>query len=752
MKFKQILGNDPYPHQEETFETLRKGTSVILRAPTGSGKSESVFVPFYELRGKSLPKRMLYSLPMRSLANSLGNRFKKKCPDLDVKVQHGKRPESILFEADCVVATLDQIVSSYTCAPLSLSVRYGNIPAGAVASSFLVFDEIHTFAPHLGLQCCLLIAERMSKLGIPFAIMSATLPTKFMFSIAERLKAQVIEAKEENIPVRMFRKVILDLKLSEELTADWVAKLYEESSGSVIVVCNTVERAIKIYQDLKEKIESKPILIHSRFFDVDREQKEKKIEELFGQKNNRKAILVTTQVIEVGMDISCELMLSELSPIDSLIQRAGRCARRGGEGRLIVFSIPHHAPYDKLIIDSTRQAIIKRNSERLTWEIEKAMVDEVLGEFFEKYSRTETGTKAMSFLSKAAFEGKPCLAAKAVREDMFVEVSISNDPAQLGSKILMLPRCRVHPFVIKEFYNTKKPKIWKVEIDRGYEDDYSPKIELIPVKSSNDIIINNFYVVDNEFAAYDSDLGLIFGFKGVPQELQESKEKNQELRFGEIPYETWTDHSRRVIEAFEKYIYPQEKYAFLKLSSWLEEKFQKVMNLIRLIMAIHDLGKLNEDWQRAAGATSVFLAHSGKRDAINLPIHATITAYVIGDYLKNEWGPILGDSAYFALAHHHSVRAAKVPCYKLQDGWYEEVDKVLDKFVGIKLPYNAIKSFERQLSATSLINPIPAFEKEKRYTTYILFSRWLRLADRKALEMAKSEVEKNGHKRWSKLC
>ncbi|MEW5816645.1 MAG: DEAD/DEAH box helicase, partial [Spirochaetota bacterium] len=162
--FKTLTGDESYPHQSATYEALARGESVILRAPTGSGKSEAVFVPFVELRGRSLPKRMIYSLPMRALVNSLHERFKEYAPKLDVKAQHGKKVESRLFDADCLVATLDHTITSYACAPLSLGVRYGNIPAGAVASSFHVFDEVHTFEPLLGLQSSLILAERMKNL------------------------------------------------------------------------------------------------------------------------------------------------------------------------------------------------------------------------------------------------------------------------------------------------------------------------------------------------------------------------------------------------------------------------------------------------------------------------------------------------------------------------------------------------------------------------------------------------------------
>ncbi|MEW6418532.1 MAG: DEAD/DEAH box helicase [Nitrospirota bacterium] len=71
MRFKTLTGHEPYPHQIETYEALKKGESVILRAPTGSGKSEAVFVPFVDLRNKSLPNRIIYSHPMRALVKMI---------------------------------------------------------------------------------------------------------------------------------------------------------------------------------------------------------------------------------------------------------------------------------------------------------------------------------------------------------------------------------------------------------------------------------------------------------------------------------------------------------------------------------------------------------------------------------------------------------------------------------------------------------------------------------------------------------
>ncbi len=733
MQFKTLTGHDPYPHQIATYEALAKGESIILRAPTGSGKSEAVFVPFDDLRSKSLPNRMIYSLPMRALVNSLHERFKGYAPHLDVKAQHGKRTESLLFDADCIVATLDQTITSYACAPLSLGVRHGNIPAGAVVSSFLVFDEVHTFEPMLGLQSSLILAERMKNLGIAFVIMSATLPSNFMNSLSKRLEAKVIDVDEASISARNKRKVFLKENLKGLLSHKEVLKLHNNHAGRTIVVCNTVDRAIKLFSEVKDKIKPAPILIHSRFLDDDRARKEQDIKRLFGKDVKEKAMLITTQVIEVGMDISCDLLITELAPIDALIQRAGRCARWGGEGNMIVFEIPHHSPYEKNLVADTRVVIEKYENEQLTWLLEKNMVDEVLDDVFIKYSKPESGAKAMAYLSRGAFEGKPAIAEKAVREALSVEVSIHDNPESLGNRVLFLPRCKIHPGSLKRFIKEKQPKVWLLDIDKDTDDDYRPRVEAIPINSDNKVYPNRFYVIHSDYASYHSEQGLHLDKRGTPLEPVEAESALKEFSFNEIPHETWKEHALKTIEVFEKYILSDEEFVYSKIAHIYNIDKEKLLDLFRFVLAIHDLGKLTEEWQKKIGAKDNFLAHSGNIEKIKLPSHATVSAYVLIDYLRKNWGNILGDAAFFAIAHHHSVRAAKVPKYRLCDGWYNEANKVLSEMVRVKLEWEDVKKYEEQKSPATLSNHFPAFEKEQCYNFYVILSRALRLADRKAV-------------------
>ncbi len=730
--FRELTGHEPYPHQAATYEALERGEPVILRAPTGSGKSEAVFVPFVGLRGESLPRRMIYCLPMRTLVNSLSDRFKRYAPNLDIKAQHGKKTESVLFNAECIVATLDQVVTSYACAPLSLGVRHGNIPAGAVASSILVFDEVHTFDPVLGLQSSLMLAERMKKMSLPFIIMSATLPTKFICSLAERFEAKTIEIDECAIPARTKRTVKLEQKLSKMLSSKEVLDMHNLYNGRTIVVCNTVERAIKLFSELKDRIEPTPILIHSRFFDDDRQRKENDINSLFGKNETKGALLVTTQVVEVGMDISCDLLITELAPVDSLIQRAGRCARWGGKGTIAVYGVPHHGPYETSIVEKTKEVLGTYDGERLSWSVEKCWVDEVLDETYRELSSPAAGAKAMLYLSTAAFHGRPSVAEKAVRDILSVEVSLHDNPESLGNRVFKLPRCRIHPGTLRHFFKKRRPLIWSIDMDREVTDEYSAQMEAVKINSAGQVISNRFYVIHSDYASYSRIQGLVLGEHGEPLDnYMEIERPAKSAAFENPPYETWRLHALKTVDALNRHILPEEEFVYKKLAAYLNVAQDELLLLLRQIAVLHDLGKLTVKWQSGIGAKGEeLLAHSGVMRKISLPPHATVSAYILRDWLRKEWGNIMGDAATFAIAHHHSVRASKVPEYKLCNGWYDEVSTVLTE-IGAPVPDKSdIANFEFQETLTTLSGHLPAFEKEKTYNLYVILSRALRLADR----------------------
>lgn len=130
-------------------------------------------------------------------------------------------------------------------------------------------------------------------------------------------------------------KALAALVANEHLAAD------RKTSGPTLVVLNTVKSAVEVYETL---VKDKPLkeketdirLVHSRFRPAERAtwRDEFLNKESCAPGTNR--IIITTQVVEAGVDISASLLITELAPWASLVQRFGRCARWGGEATVII--------------------------------------------------------------------------------------------------------------------------------------------------------------------------------------------------------------------------------------------------------------------------------------------------------------------------------------------------------------------------------------------------------------------------------
>lgn len=736
--YQQLVGECPYEHQRLAFHALSVGKSIILRAPTGSGKTEAVFLPYLTVRGRMLPHRLIYALPLRALANEQVKRLQdyaqRAGTPLEVRLQHGRHPDSVLFWADTVVTTLDQVVTSYACCPLTLGVRHGNVPAGAVAGSFLVFDEVHVFEPEVGLQCVRILCERSQRLGLPFAVISATLPDAVLDFWKKKLGAERIDVSGKTSLVA--RRVTLRycrVQLSPQVVAE---ALKHDQPQRVILVCNTVERAISLFEALQSAVARRLgyecELLHSRFLPEDRKSKEDWVMARFGKNSSVSvpSLLVATQVVEVGLDISCELLLSELAPADALIQRAGRCARWGGKGTVLVFKVPNSRPYRDDLMERTARAIISLDGKLLTWAQEKRLVNQVLNDAYRKAICDEARNSILARLSVAAFGGHRRLAQRAVRNIGSVDVTIHDNPNNLGNKIWQLPTISVHHSVVRGWVAKAKGKAWLVREERE-PNDFCLTVTVHPLPSKEDVPFPARIVFSPTVLAYDPKLGLKLG-QGKRFELESSKQRDKLER--RRRRENWVQHVQNVMTALERDVLPKEQLALDALARALKVCKEQVLCAAKLAIMLHDLGKLNVEWQEKAGvlrsaSISELLAHTDEREYINFPPHATVSAYAVWLPLTNgAWLPrVLGRAVVLAIAHHHSVRAREVPKFQLHSQWRKAVQQVA-RNMAVSLSLNDV--CDSQPSNTTLPESMPPFEDELLYTAYVLISRWLRLADR----------------------
>jgi CRISPR-associated endonuclease/helicase Cas3 len=737
--YTQCEMGSPAQHQQDAWHVLSQSKPILLRAPTGSGKTEAVVLPFLAFGGQVIPGRILYALPLRSLANQIAVRIEtyakklNKPSNFEVRLQHGEKPESVLFAADAIVATIDQVITSYACTPLTLPVRHGNIPAGAVMSSFVVFDEVHLFDPELGLQATRLICERLSRLGIPYAVLSATLPDSVVKFWQERLGAQMVEAFGEFVQ----RRVTVEWK--EVLLSPEEIKQHLGQFNRVLVVCNTVDRAVELYRQVLTGARGYACnLLHSRFLPGDRDVKENWVTQHFGRnaQPDTKALLIATQVVEVGLDISADLLLTEVAPVDALVQRAGRVARWGGNGNVRVYDVASSAPYSAGLVEATKKVMQRESGAPLDWTTAKCWVNQILDKAYHKILYESSAyEQVVAQLSRAAFEGSRRRAEAAVRDVNTVEVAPHSDPESLGRDVLRLPTISVHVGIVRKWAKQAtqaRAQVWRVEVDRNPSD--VQVIVNLEAVTDQEISIGDRLVFPPSVLSYSDQFGLQKDAGGP--DFQPQAGLARPTVPSALQQKTWIDHSVRVAQVVDAVVLQNERHAVSALASLLSVSEDEVRKASNLAALLHDLGKLNRKWQRKAGVSGSagpadLLAHTDGRGYVPFPPHATVSAYALWPALVDGGAlpRLLARAVCFAIAHHHSVRAKEVPPYELHPQWQSAVEQALRQ-CGLSGALDLGRIVENQVSSTNLREQFPQVEYERLYTAYVLLSRWLRLADR----------------------
>lgn len=317
---------DPlYPLSLRDARDGRRHTMVV--ASTGSGKTSFLF---RRCRG-----RVFYILPFQASINAMYERVRQDLQGTDafVTLLHavscikwaGQEPEERILQrmtgASVKVMTPHQIAS----------VVFGGKGYEAMVIDLkgcdVILDEIHTYSDVMQ-AIVLKLVEVLVHLGCRVHIGTATMPSVLYQKIIQLLggEKEVYEVRLSPEELDSFdRHVIYKVKSfeeTEEAINEAIAK-----GRKVLIVCNQVKRAQALYGRIAEKYAGvSKMLIHGRFKRGCRALLEAK---LLKEMNVGKeaCIVVSTQVVEVSLDINFDLMVTECAALDALLQRLGRINR-----------------------------------------------------------------------------------------------------------------------------------------------------------------------------------------------------------------------------------------------------------------------------------------------------------------------------------------------------------------------------------------------------------------------------------------
>ena len=263
--------------------------------------------------------------------------------------------ENSIYAKPVTISTVDHLLMS-----LYHGYKYADSAFSHVASSLVVFDEVHYYEEHtMGA-----IAEAMrllTKLEIPHLVMTATIPGVIHQALDklvpsqpytfQRAPAVISGTSEPKMPFEIERFSGTFIGENREVSSELLEHVEGHFDRRQIIFVNQVERAKQIYRTLKDAgMDENLICYHSGFISKHRNEKERIIRALFepaeerkpeevaalesrGFQNSEPCILVSTQVSELSLDISADVMFSEIAPIDSIVQRGGRLHRKGESPR-----------------------------------------------------------------------------------------------------------------------------------------------------------------------------------------------------------------------------------------------------------------------------------------------------------------------------------------------------------------------------------------------------------------------------------
>ena len=354
-----LPGREDRPFLNFAIKKAEDSRVSIIEAPTGYGKS--AISQAIALRSLEEGLKCVIAFPLRTLLEDQLAKFRGTLRKLDLDERYvGARymhyPESRYLIRPITLTTADTLsLTLFGIAPEDLETAFKHYDGTLTGSmghylfsramvllSDLVLDEVHLLSDTTkSLNFLIALIWIVTFHGGRATFMSATIPKaleNLLRRECEGIGLKIIRFSEDpdNAFLEERRKKRYEVNLEKlgsdkfERISEWIKIGMRDGFRRAIVVFNTVNEAIEFYRFVRENLDLRKdriLLLHSRFSGKDREAKMRRIEEL----RNEEYLLVSTQVIEAGVDISSDLFVSDLAPASSLIQRLGRFLRYGGE-------------------------------------------------------------------------------------------------------------------------------------------------------------------------------------------------------------------------------------------------------------------------------------------------------------------------------------------------------------------------------------------------------------------------------------
>ena len=393
--FEKATGRTPHPFQTRlaTSECLPS----VWKLPTGSGKTATAVLTWLWRLVHGSPKqkdqmgrRFVYCLPMRVLVEQSHQAVSLWLKNLGLEAEvglqflmGGEAPGDWTLYPErktILIGTQDMLVSralnrGYGASPAKWPLEFGLLNNDC----FWIMDEVQLMGPSLDTSAQLAgFRPKWSQSPNKTVWMSATIEPQWVQTVDHPDKPEVFSLNLSDSPKdSVLGKVVFAEKtltkasasadanpLAAEIITLQRQNATENPGTLTLVVINTVKRARELFDQVQKsygKIPNPPelMLLHSRFRAQERKALSDKLTSPIPKQGR---LVVATQVIEAGVDISASLLITELAPWPSLVQRLGRLNRRGEleQGTMVWVDLleKEALPYEAKDLDFAREQLV----------------------------------------------------------------------------------------------------------------------------------------------------------------------------------------------------------------------------------------------------------------------------------------------------------------------------------------------------------------------------------------------------------
>ncbi len=360
LKILSFLPEGEHPNEMQRKIVTSDSDRLILNAGCGEGKTAAALLFAQKLLKENKIDRIILTLPTKFTANNLYRDLvspdEYDIPKELVGIIHGDSEQFLMQFSDDETqdetedtnenVKTQEFENNFYAKPVTISTvdhllmslyhgyKYADRAFFNIVSSLVVFDEVHYYQEQT-IKAIATAMRHLTRLKVPHLVMTATIPDAIRkrFDYPEKypfLQAPAVinGTSDPKTPFEIVKLKETPLDKENTISSELVKLVAENQNKRQIIFVNQVNRAKNVYLELKKQgICKNLICYHSGFIGKHRVEKEKVIRSLF--KGSDTCVLVSTQVSELSLDISADVMYSEIAPIDSIVQRGGRLNRKG---------------------------------------------------------------------------------------------------------------------------------------------------------------------------------------------------------------------------------------------------------------------------------------------------------------------------------------------------------------------------------------------------------------------------------------